>query len=392
MDMPDNICIELNRAEMNTNLRSVYQSPRRLYLLSLFAQFTNQQTSGCLYVEDGTTTWMLYLHQGLLVYASNSLDPFGRIERYIDRLSQMGQGLPDQVWEQVRLMFESSPEDYPVGLRDYEAICWLANQEYLDSDQTTSLVKAIAEEVVGALLLVQKGSYELTELGQFGQLPRLYQINLRAIAESFQNRLLQQRAASRSTTSSGVSAPASHTKDKVHPHTSSTTRNQPTSPRLNPGHRSNGVQLSTSIVESSIPIFNGTNGTAPSANNARTATHRIVCVDDSLTILKAVEAFLDDPMFEFKGIADPLNALMEVIRHKPDVILLDITMPNLDGYEFCSLLRRHESFKHVPIIMLTGNTGIIDRARAKFVGASGYLTKPFGQSELLKIVLKHLSY
>jgi twitching motility two-component system response regulator PilG len=66
-------------------------------------------------------------------------------------------------------------------------------------------------------------------------------------------------------------------------------------------------------------------------------------------------------------------------------------MPNLDGYELCSLLRRHPSFKNTPIIMVTGNTGFIDRAKAKLVGASGYLTKPFTQPELLKMVFKHLS-
>ncbi|NEQ84841.1 MAG: response regulator, partial [Moorea sp. SIO2I5] len=57
----------------------------------------------------------------------------------------------------------------------------------------------------------------------------------------------------------------------------------------------------------------------------------------------------------------------------------------------CSLLRKHSLFKHTPIIMVTGNTGFLDRAKAKLVGASGYLTKPFNQSDLLKIVFKHLN-
>ena len=88
---------------------------------------------------------------------------------------------------------------------------------------------------------------------------------------------------------------------------------------------------------------------------------------------------------------DPVRALMQVVRSKPDLVLLDVEMPNLDGYELCSLLRRHPTFRSTPIIMVTGNTGFINRAKAKLVGASGYLTKPFTQSELLKIVFKHLS-
>ena len=82
---------------------------------------------------------------------------------------------------------------------------------------------------------------------------------------------------------------------------------------------------------------------------------------------------------------------MQIIRSKPDLILLDVTMPNLDGYELCALLRRHPDFKNTPIVMVTGNTGLIDRARAKLVRASGYLTKPFEQSDLLKMVFQHLS-
>jgi two-component system, chemotaxis family, response regulator PixG len=81
---------------------------------------------------------------------------------------------------------------------------------------------------------------------------------------------------------------------------------------------------------------------------------------------------------------------MQIVRSKPDLLLLDIGMPNLDGYELCALLRRHPRFKHIPIVMVTGNTGFFDRAKAKLAGASGYLTKPFSQAELLKIVFKHL--
>jgi two-component system, chemotaxis family, response regulator PixG len=82
---------------------------------------------------------------------------------------------------------------------------------------------------------------------------------------------------------------------------------------------------------------------------------------------------------------------MQVVRSKPDLILLDVGMPNLDGYELCRLLRRHPTFKNLPIIMVTGHTGFLDRAKAKLVGSSGYLTKPFNQSDLLKIIFQHLS-
>ena len=128
----------------------------------------------------------------------------------------------------------------------------------------------------------------------------------------------------------------------------------------------------------------------PSGDTSKTH-YTIVCIDDSPTVLQAINSFLDDTSFAIVMVNDPVRALMQVVRSKPDLVLMDVEMPNLDGYELCSLLRRHPTFRSTPIIMVTGNTGFIDRAKAKLVGASGYLTKPFTQPDLLKIVFKHLS-
>jgi two-component system, chemotaxis family, response regulator PixG len=122
-----------------------------------------------------------------------------------------------------------------------------------------------------------------------------------------------------------------------------------------------------------------------------TRTYTIACIDDSPAVLQAINSFLDDKSFSVVLISDPVKALMQIIRSRPDLILLDVTMPNLDGYELCSLLRKHPSFRGTPIVMVTGNTGFIDRAKAKLVGSSGYLTKPFTQADLMKVVFKHLS-
>lgn len=119
-------------------------------------------------------------------------------------------------------------------------------------------------------------------------------------------------------------------------------------------------------------------------------TYTIVCIDDSRAVVNAIKMYLDDNIFSVVGINDPLKALMQVIRLKPDLILLDITMPTLDGYELCSLLRKHSSLKDTPIIMVTGKKGIINRVKAKMVKASDYITKPFGKKDLLKVIFKYI--
>lgn len=117
---------------------------------------------------------------------------------------------------------------------------------------------------------------------------------------------------------------------------------------------------------------------------------RVVCIEDSLTVRKAVEDILTQYGYEATSISNPLKALSLVFQLKPDLILCDIAMPELDGYELCAMLRRSIAFRNTPIVMLTGKDGFIDRVRARMVGATDYLTKPFDESELRMLVEKYV--
>ena len=118
---------------------------------------------------------------------------------------------------------------------------------------------------------------------------------------------------------------------------------------------------------------------------------RVVCIDDDLAIGKTVEYTLQAKGYEVTAIRNPLDALTRVFQIKPDLILCDLAMPELDGYEICGMLRNSTAFRQTPIIMLTGKDGFIDRVRARMVGATDYLTKPFGPSELLMLLERYVS-
>jgi twitching motility two-component system response regulator PilG len=118
--------------------------------------------------------------------------------------------------------------------------------------------------------------------------------------------------------------------------------------------------------------------------------YKIICVDDNQIILQEIKRFLTEDRFEITAIDDPIHASSVIFRLEPDLILLDITMPKVNGYTLCSLLRNSAACKTTPIIMVTGNTGLIDKARAKLAGANDYLTKPFTRSGLMAIVDKYL--
>jgi two-component system, chemotaxis family, response regulator PixG len=124
---------------------------------------------------------------------------------------------------------------------------------------------------------------------------------------------------------------------------------------------------------------------------AAVKTKKIVCIDDSPTILGEIKRFLDREKFEVTAIDDPIKAVSVVFTIKPDLILLDITMPKINGYKLCGLLRNSGKCDRVPIIMVTGNTGLIDKARAKLSGATDYFTKPFSKQDLNQIVAKYCS-
>jgi twitching motility two-component system response regulator PilG len=118
---------------------------------------------------------------------------------------------------------------------------------------------------------------------------------------------------------------------------------------------------------------------------------RILCIDDTKTICETVESILKPKGYEAIALNNSLEALSLIFQLQPDLILCDIAMPELDGYDICAMLRQSTAFRFVPIIMLTGKDGFIDRVRARMVGATDYLTKPFGDTELLMLVEKYIN-
>lgn len=126
------------------------------------------------------------------------------------------------------------------------------------------------------------------------------------------------------------------------------------------------------------------------ADPASDRAPHIVCIDDDLTICRSVEFGLRQQGYQVTAIADPLRALGEVFEILPDLIFCDLAMPGIDGYEICAMLRSATVFRQTPIVVLTGKEGFIDRVKAKLVRASDYLTKPFGDRELLMLVEKYL--
>ncbi|MGK7912472.1 MAG: response regulator [Synechococcus sp.] len=119
-------------------------------------------------------------------------------------------------------------------------------------------------------------------------------------------------------------------------------------------------------------------------------TFTIACIDDSRAICEYMRFLVDKAGFNYISISNPLEAMEVLLEKKPNLIFLDLVMPNTSGYEVCSQFRRHEDFKHIPIIILTGNDGIVDRVRAKMVGATDFLGKPLSEVDFERVIQDNL--
>lgn len=114
-------------------------------------------------------------------------------------------------------------------------------------------------------------------------------------------------------------------------------------------------------------------------------------VEDSLQERQMMQEILTGASYGFVSIEDSMQALPLLLQHKPDLIFLDLVMPVANGYEICAQIRRVSLFKDTPVIILTGNDGIVDRVRAKMVGASDFLAKPISEQKVLAALQKHLN-
>ncbi|MBM4259229.1 MAG: response regulator [Deltaproteobacteria bacterium] len=120
------------------------------------------------------------------------------------------------------------------------------------------------------------------------------------------------------------------------------------------------------------------------------AKPRILCVDDDRVTLRAIERSLLTSGYMVVTADSGTRALQTLQSVKPDLILLDAMMPDLDGYEVCSRLRQNQEFNSIPVIFVTSLEQKEDKAKAFALGAADYITKPIQKETLLNKVASHL--
>ena len=118
---------------------------------------------------------------------------------------------------------------------------------------------------------------------------------------------------------------------------------------------------------------------------------RILVVDDEADLVETLRFSLELEGYDVLVAYNGEEALNQARKEIPDLMLLDLMLPKLDGYKVCRLLKFDERYKHIPILMLTAKTQEKDKATGLQTGANEYITKPFEMDEVMKKVKEYLN-
>jgi twitching motility two-component system response regulator PilG len=129
---------------------------------------------------------------------------------------------------------------------------------------------------------------------------------------------------------------------------------------------------------------------APEEPRVQDEAKLVLVVEDSSTTRKVIAITLSRRGYRVIEAADGLEALSKISEERPDLIMLDVILPKMDGYEILSIIKKNKEFKDIPVIMLTSKDGFINKMKGKIAGSSAYLTKPFDPDKIIAEIEKHI--
>lgn len=153
-------------------------------------------------------------------------------------------------------------------------------------------------------------------------------------------------------------------------------------------HRPRKMQIGDEQSGAATPLAPAA---GPAASPLGGGTFRALIVDDSPTIRKQIEVILSTLGVHSDSVDTGEAALDAVGNTSYDIIFLDVVMPGMDGYSVCKTIKKHKTFKTIPVVMLTSRSSPFDKVRGSLAGCDTYLTKPVAQDQFSGVVAKYLA-
>ncbi|BAZ43409.1 putative two-component response regulator [Chondrocystis sp. NIES-4102] len=385
--------------------------------VELLTDLSVANNNGKLQITNGKVLWSIYLEQGKIQCAANSVQQLIiTLDHHLRTLGFQAaaaatKSIPNSETETLQ-----QETNWLEGGRILPSINWLILQQHLDRNQAQQVFASLTEEAIETFLWIKEGDYKWHKNQSLPQHTLAARVSFKPLAPSALINKLEQRIQAWQSLSTHLTSPYQC------PHLNNPDKlSESSAPILSKfakflkglSFRQLGLilnqdelkiaQLLYPYIKSGeitihpppdpynrLPHISGSSNKQNIGSNFPTK-YKVACIDDSPTILDEMQRFLGADNYEITRIEDPLKAAPILLRLKPDLILMDISMPNINGYTLCSFFRGSASLKQVPIIMVSGRTGFIDKTRAKMAGATDYLTKPFSRSELLTVVNQYLS-
>lgn len=372
--------------------------------IELFESLKESRFSGQLVIHNTQDRiWVIYLYLGRIVYASGGVHPIRRWRRHL--VAYCPERLADAEELQIDLA-KIAREESRISW-EYQLLSAWIDRGKISREQATEVIKATVLEVLFDIALAIDISYETIDDNLLTT--RLILIDAEQVIKeaarllsAWQSAKVADRSPDLAPIISRPEELKNKTSDRVYENLIELLNGKQTLRDLSIRMKRDVVTVSRSLLPyiqlglvqlvaiddipppASIPI-------AQKLFKTKTSPRlTIACIDDSPNVCQVMERVITEAGYHFVCEMDGLRAIAVLLSCKPDLIFLDLVMPNTNGYEICSQLRKLSYFKNTPIVILTGNDGIIDRVRAKIVGSTDFIGKPAKPEQILRTIDKHV--
>lgn len=403
-------------------------------LPEILGELSYAEENNCLKVAYKSTVYFVHFNGGQMVYATNSLAPFERLERHLRRLSNQNPQIDNSIIKQPRNKFKNNLKTYVEFPTDYKSIIWLMETGHLTTEEAITVIRRMTREVFESFLCLPD-SCQFKVIPRSNQIKELCRFDLKDYTEQCKKRLDAWQAFAEKIYSSYQRPYLVTVKDKVigglsveqnenmykllrglnfRQISAIIDRDELVVAKIlypsmldntiivrapkSPFDQLPSLPLKKNIFEiiPSVADWHGDDGGFQVNSHSKQTvtalenTCKVAYVDNDLAAQHNLTKYLEPSLFSIVAILDAMNAFSELIESQPSLIILSVEMPELNGYELCSLLKNHHDFQKVPIIMVNEAPELINISKSKRAGAIASLAKPLERKKLLNIIWQHV--